>query len=111
MSKDEQIVITVPAELRAEFQQAAEVLDRSAAQILRDCMCDVFAKNEIITALTSARSIVDERQAAISFGRASVALEGFAVSSAAEAQQQQWVRGEISMEECIAGIKQAHQGE
>lgn len=111
MSKDEQIIITVPAELKAEFQQAAEVLDRSAAQILRDCMCDVFSKNEIITALTSARSTVDERQAAVSFGRASVALEGFAVSSAAEAQQQRWVRGEISMEECIADIKQAHQSE
>jgi predicted phage gp36 major capsid-like protein len=111
LSKDEQIIISVPAELKAEFQQAAEILDRSAAQILRDCMCDFVAKNEIITASISARSTVDERQAAVSFGRASVALEGFAVSSAAEAQQQRWVRGEISMEECIADIKQAHQGE
>lgn len=111
MSKDEQIVITVPGEIKAEFQQAVEVLDRSAAQISRDCMCDFVAKNEISTASPSARSTVDERQAAVSFGRASVALEGFAVSSAAEAQQQRWVRGEISMEECIAGIKQAHQGE
>lgn len=54
---------------------------------------------------------IKERQAAVSFGRASAALEGFAVSSAAEAQQQRWVRGEISMEECIAGLKQAHQDE
>ena len=111
MSKDEQIIIAVPSELKAKFQRAAEVLDRSEAQILRDCMCDFVAENEISTASTSARSTVDERQAAVGFGRASVALEGFAVSSAAEAQQQRWVRGEISMEECIADIKQAHQGE
>lgn len=111
MSKDEQIIITVPGELKAELQQAAEVLEHSATQILRDCMWDFVAKNKIITASTSARSTVDERQAAVSFGRASVALEGFAVSSAAEAQQQRWVRGEISMENCIADIKQAYQGE
>lgn len=74
-------------------------------------MHDFIAKNKISEVSTSARSTIKERQAAVSFGRASVALEGFVVSSAAEAQQQRWVRGEISMEECIAGIKQAHQDE
>lgn len=109
MLKDEQIIFRVPGELKAEFQRAAEFLDRSAAQILLEFMHDFVAKNKISVALDPARSTVEERQAAISFGRASVALEGFAISSAGEAQQQRWVRGEISMEECIAGIKQAHQ--
>ena len=111
MLKDEQIIIRVPGELKAEFQRAAELLDRSAAQILREFMHDFVAKNKIDAASTTAQSTVKERKAAVSFGRTSVALEGFAVSSSAEAQQQRWVRGEISMEECIAGIKQAHQGE
>jgi hypothetical protein len=109
--KEEQIIITVPSELKAEFQQAVEVLGRSAAQILREFMRDFVAKNNISVASTTAQSTVEERQAAINFGRASVALEGFTVSSAAKAQQQRWVRGEISMEECIAGIKQIHQNE
>lgn len=107
MSTDKQIII----KLKAEFQQAAGFLDPSAVQILCEFMHDFIAKNKISEVSTSARSTIKERQAAVSFGRASVALEGFAVSSAAEAQQQRWVRGEISMEECIAGIKQAHQDE
>jgi predicted transcriptional regulator len=109
--KEEQIIITVPSELKAEFQQAAEVLGRSAAQILREFMRDFVAKNNISAASTTAQSTVEERQAAINFGRASVALEGFTVSSAVKAQQQRWVRGEISMEECIASIKQTYQNE
>lgn len=111
MLKDEQIIIRVPGELKAEFQQAADFLDRSPAHILREFMRDFVAKNEIDAASTTAQSTVEERKAAVSFGRASVALEGFAVSSAAEAQQKRWVRGETNMEGCIAGIKQAHQGE
>lgn len=89
MLKDEQIIITVPGELMRDF----------------------VAKNKISAASDPTRSTVEERQAAINFGRASVALEGFVVSSAAKAKQQRWVRGEISMEECIADIKQAHKGE
>lgn len=46
-----------------------------------------------------------QRQEAINSARASVVLSGLKVSPEAEAIQQQWVRGEISMEECIAEIK------
>jgi predicted transcriptional regulator len=108
MLKDEQMIIRVPGELKAEFQQAAEVADRSAAQILREFMRDFVTKNRPVARPASGFSTVEERQAAVKFGRASVALEGFDVSSEAQAQQQRWVRGEITMEECIAGIKQAH---
>ncbi|WP_426117318.1 hypothetical protein [Massilia sp. PWRC2] len=110
MLKDEQIIIRVPGELKAEFQHAAEVADRSAAQILREFMRDFVAKNHARAVLDTARPSAEDRKAAVNFGRASVALEGLTVSSVAEAQQERWVRGEISMEECIAGIKQAHQG-
>jgi predicted transcriptional regulator len=110
MLKDEQMIIRVPGELKAEFQQAAEVADRSAAQILREFMRDFVARNQSRAVSNPARSTVDERKAAMNFGLASVALEGFAVSPEAQAQQERWVRGEITMEECIAGIKQAHQG-
>jgi hypothetical protein len=48
---------------------------------------------------------IAQRQAALDFGRASVALEGLRVSTEAKALQQQWVRGEISMQECIDAIK------
>jgi predicted transcriptional regulator len=110
MLKDEQMIIRLPGELKAEFQQAAETADRPAAQILREFMRDFVAKNRISAVLNTTPSTVEERKAAVNFGRASVALEGLTVSSEAQAQQERWVRGEITMDECIAGIKQAHQG-
>ena len=110
MLKDEQMIIRVPGELKAEFQQAAEIADRPAAQILREFMRDFVAKNKVSAVLDMTPPTVEERKAAVNFGRASVALEGLTVSSEAQAQQERWVRGEITMEECIAGIKQAHQG-
>jgi antitoxin VbhA-like protein len=50
-----------------------------------------------------------QRQAAMDFGRASVALEGLKVSPEAEALQRQWVRGEISLEACVDAIKRRYQ--
>ncbi|MFC3468319.1 antitoxin VbhA family protein [Massilia oculi] len=43
------------------------------------------------------------------FGRVSVALEGLKCSPEGEALQQQWVRGEISMQEYIDTIKHRYQ--
>lgn len=51
---------------------------------------------------------VAQRQAAMNSARASVALEGLKASPEGEAIQQRWVRGEISMDECIAEIKENH---
>jgi len=48
---------------------------------------------------------IAQRQAAMDFGRASVALEGLKVSPEAEALQRQWVSGEISLEACVDAIK------
>ena len=46
-----------------------------------------------------------QRQEAMNSARASVVLSGLKVPPETEAIQQKWVRGEISMEECIAEIK------
>ena len=54
MSTYKQIIIKI----KAEFQQAAEFLDRSAAKILREFMHDFIAKNKISEVSTSARSTV-----------------------------------------------------
>lgn len=110
MLKDEQMIFRVPGELKAEFQEAAEVSDRSAAQLLREFM-RTFVTQHKATASVAPPSTVEERQAAVNFGQASVALEGFTVSAEAQAQQQRWVRGEITMDQCIAEIKQANQGQ
>ena len=50
-------------------------------------------------------ALIAHRQAAMDFGRVSVALEGLKCSPEGEALQQQWVRGEISMQEYIDTIK------
>jgi hypothetical protein len=47
---------------------------------------------------------IAQRQAAMDFGRASVALEGLKASPEGEAIQQQWVRGELSIQECIDAL-------
>ena len=49
-----------------------------------------------------------QRQAAMDSARASVMLSGLKVSPEGEAIQQKWGRGEISMEECIAEIKELY---
>lgn len=68
----------------------------------------IFVAEHKTKAAIAPQSTIEERHAAVNFGRASVALEGFMISSEAQTQQHRWVLGEITMEECIAGIKQVH---
>jgi len=108
MIKDDQMMFRVSTDLKAEFQQAAEMIDRPAAQVLREFMRTFVAKvNQDKPQL--AATTVAQRQSAVNFGRASVALEGLKVSADAEGLQQQFVRGEVSIEECIAAIKRKHE--
>ena len=46
------------------------------------------------------------RQAAISFGRGSVRLEGFVLSADVEELNRQFVAGALTMDQLIAGIKE-----
>lgn len=48
------------------------------------------------------------RQEAVDFARANVALSGLRASAEGEEIQQQWVRGEIGIGECIVRIMQYH---
>ncbi|WP_083684251.1 antitoxin VbhA family protein [Massilia putida] len=108
MIKDEQMVFRVPSDLKAEFQQAANAIERPASQVLREFMRTFISRvNQEQPRGTDSTTI--QRQDAINFGRASVALEGMTVSPEAEALQQRFVGGEISIEECIAAIKLGHQ--
>jgi predicted transcriptional regulator len=109
MIKDEQMMFRVSSELKAEFQQAANAIDRPAAQVLREFMRTFVDRINLPEPAGSNGSTVAKRQAAMDYGRASVALEGLKPSAEGEAIQQRWVRGEISMDECIAAIKHRYQ--
>lgn len=107
MSNCDQLILLVRRVLNTEFRAAAELTGRSEGQILREFMY-LFVNQHKLSAAAASPSTAEERQAAMKFGASSVALEGFTISSEAQAQQQRWVRGEITIEECIAGIKQIH---
>jgi hypothetical protein len=109
MIKDEQMIFRVPRDLKVEFQQAANSIERPAAQVLREFMRTFVARVNQAEPSRSISTSPAQRQAAVDFGRASVALEGLAISPQAEALQQQFVRGDISIEECVAAIKRGHQ--
>lgn len=109
MIKDEQMIFRVPRDLKAEFQQAANSIERPAAQVLREFMRTFVARINQAEPTRPIDTTPAQRQAAVDFGRASVALEGLAISPQAEALQQQFVRGDISIEECVAAIKRGHE--
>lgn len=109
MIKDEQMIFRVPRDLKAEFQQAANAIERPGAQVLREFMRTFVARVNQAEPSRLIATTPAQRQAAVDFGRASVALEGLAISPQAEALQQQFVQGNISIEECVAAIKRSHQ--
>lgn len=108
--KDEQMIFRVSGELKAEFQEAADLAHQPAAQVLREFMRTFVKQQRGSMPSSSPVTTQAQRQAAVNFGRGSVALEGFVVSQGAEELSQRFVRGEISMEECITAVKQLHLG-
>lgn len=109
MIKDEQMIFRVPRDLKAEFQQAANAIERPAAQVLREFMRTFVSRVNQGQSPRLVDSTAAQRQNAINFGCASVALEGMTISPEAAALQQRFVRGELSIEECVAAIKLGHQ--
>lgn len=83
MPNYEQMILTVPKVLNAEFRTAAELTGRSADQILREFM-HLFVNQHKLSAAAAPPSTAEERQAAMNFGASSVALEGFTISSEAQ---------------------------
>ena len=105
MSKEVQMTIRIEPELRAEFTEAASRDHRPAAQVLRELMRgyirqvgtkDRAPANHGITVLERF-----DREEAVKFGRASVALEGYKTSPALAMQQQQYTDGDISLDELL----------
>ena len=94
MTKEVQMTIRIEPELRAEFTEAASRDHRPAAQVLRELMRgyikQVGAKDR--APANDGIPVLDrfDREEAVKFGRASVALEGYKTSPELAVQQQQF---------------------
>lgn len=107
MSKEVQMTFRVEPELRSEFADAALLENRPAAQVLRELMRAYVQQsrerpgvpaNAAISAAERRR-----REAAVNFARASIGLEGFTPSEAAEAGARQFIRGDIPLADFAQG--------
>lgn len=103
MSKSERTIFQPEQSPAPEARQGT---DRVAADRLLHEVTRSFANRaDQVIASGSDGLTVAQRQAAMNSARASVALEGLTVSPEGQAIQQRWVDGEISINECIAEIK------
>ena len=99
------MTIRIEPELRADFTQAAARDHRPASQVLRELMRgyvrqvgtrEQVAGNDTLSVLESF-----ERDRAVRLSNASVSLEGFTLDPALAAQQQQYVHGDIGLDELL----------
>jgi len=105
MAKEVQMTLRIEPELRAAFGAAAALEDRPAAQVLRELMRAYIAQmhtrghrpaKDAISAAERRR-----REAAVNFARASVGLEGFKPSKAAETGARQFIKGDIQLADFV----------
>ena len=105
MSKDVSMTIRIEPELRADFTEAAARDHRPAAQVLRELMRGYVRQvgvqkqipvNDSLPALERF-----ERERAMRLSNASVGLEGFKLDPALAVQQQQYVDGDIGLDELL----------
>lgn len=115
MPKEVQMTFRIEPELRADFIAAALQEHRPAAQILREFMrAYVNQSREPVPSPTNdAISSVESRcrEAAVSFARSSVGLEGYKPSKAAETDARQFIKGDILLAEFLQvkpDAEQAH---
>lgn len=103
MAKDVYMTIRVEPDLRSQFTDAAQMQDRPAAQVLREFMrayVDESTRSRLIPANDSiSPAEARRREQAVNFARASVGLEGFKPSKAAEASARRFVKGETRLVE------------
>ena len=115
MSKAVQMTFRVEPELRAAFSDAASLEDRPAAQVLREFM-RAYVNRSRERSHSSANAAISpaesrRREAAVTFARASVGLEGFKPSKAAETGARQFIEGDIQLADFVQvkrGAKQTH---
>ncbi|MGF6528389.1 antitoxin VbhA family protein [Variovorax sp. PvP013] len=105
MSKEVQMTIRIEPELRARFAEAASRDHRPASQVLRELMRgyirQVGEKDRVPANDGNSMRERSDREEAVNFGRASVALEGFGTSADLAAQQQRYIDGEIGLDELL----------
>ncbi|MDO4682468.1 MAG: antitoxin VbhA family protein [Lautropia sp.] len=110
MNKAVTMTFRVEADLRAQFAEAAELEHRPAAQVLRDFMREYVQRSAARkTPQTISVPIGHhnrrEREEAINYARASVALEGFQLSPTDEEHAQRFIRGEIDLAQFVKGAE------
>lgn len=110
MNKAVTMTFRVEADLRAQFAEAAELEHRPAAQVLRDFMREYVQRTAARTAHQAISPPIEhhkrqEREEAVNYARASVALEGFQLSPADEEHAQRFIRGEIDLAQFVKGAK------
>ena len=105
MSKEVQMTFRVESDLRSDFARAAMAEDRPAAQLLREFM-RAYVNHSRERLPTSASDDISpaekrRREQAVSFARASVGLEGFKPSQAAEADAREFINGRVNIAEFV----------
>jgi len=101
MAKDVQMTFRVEEELRSDFINATAMEHVPAAQVLREFMRTYVAEVSKRRSRTMSDSISAterlNRQDAVDFGFASVALEGFTPSKEVQVKARRFVDGELDV--------------
>lgn len=103
MLKEKQYTLRVEPSLREDFNEAARINHTPAAQVLRDFMRNYVEATRARTPANDSisRDEHERRLKAVNYARASVGLEGFKPTPAAEALAARFVSGEISMADYV----------
>lgn len=104
--KEVQMTFRIEPDLRASFTEAAGSEQRPAAQVLRELMRAYVsqARARAGAALATGSAAAAERlrrEDAVNFARASVGLEGFALSAPDEADARRLVDGELTLAQFV----------
>jgi hypothetical protein len=95
--------LRIEEDLREKFSAAAEKNHRPAAQVIRDLMRNYVAENDAVAAFPRiSEAEKAQRRENLEQSLANVQLEGLPRAIKFEAQAQDYVNGEISLDELMA---------
>lgn len=105
MASDVQVTFRVDASLSAAFTEQVSSEHRPADQVMQDLMRDYLARARGAVREPSVQELELSqrllREEAVDFARASVRLEGFTPSTAAEARAARFVAGDLGLAEFV----------
>lgn len=115
MSKEVQMTFRLEPELRAEFSNAAMLEDRPAAHVLREFM-QTYVNQSRERDHGQTKKVISQaerrrREAAVNFARASVGLEGFKPSKAAENDARLVIKGDLQLVDFVRVNPDAEQSD